>query len=57
MNRKPDFIIGGAAKCATTWLRDALDATPGVFLPPHEPHFFSRGYRDDLQGYCDTSSP
>lgn len=51
MNRKPDFIIGGAAKCATTWLRDALDATPGVFLPPHEPHFFSRGYSEDLAGY------
>lgn len=41
--RKPDFIIGGGARCATTWLHHTLDLHPGVhmaqpFVP--EPKFF-----------------
>jgi Sulfotransferase family len=40
----PDFIIIGAAKGATTWLRNQLLARPDVFLPRPEPHYFSREY-------------
>ena len=40
----PDFVIIGAAKGATTWLRDQLLARPDVYLPKPEPHFFSREY-------------
>ena len=42
MPRKPDFIIIGAMKCATTTLHDQLAAQPGVFMStPKEPNFFS----------------
>jgi len=36
--RKPDFIIAGAMKCGTTWLHDALNSVPGVFIPRSEFH-------------------
>ena len=40
--RKPDFIIIGAMKCATTTLHDQLAAHTGVFMStPKEPNFFS----------------
>jgi hypothetical protein len=42
MPRKPDFIIIGAMKCATTTLHDQLAAQPGLFMSrPKEPNFFS----------------
>lgn len=40
----PEFVIIGAAKAATTWLRNQLSARPDLFLPKEEPHFFSREY-------------
>jgi Sulfotransferase family len=40
----PDFVIIGAVKGATTWLRNQLLARPDVFLPKPEPHFFSQEY-------------
>ncbi len=40
----PDFVIIGAAKGATTWLRNQLLARPDIFLPKPEPHYFSREY-------------
>lgn len=40
----PEFIIIGAAKAATTWVRNQLVMRPDVFLPAPEPHFFSREY-------------
>lgn len=39
-----DFLIIGAAKCATTWLQKNLQADPGVYMPDPELHFFSREY-------------
>jgi hypothetical protein len=40
--RKPDFIIIGAMKCATTTLHDQLAAQAGTFMStPKEPNFFS----------------
>ncbi len=39
---KPDFLIIGTQKCATTWLWDKLRQHPGTDLPlKKEPHFFS----------------
>ncbi len=42
MSRRPDFVIIGAMKCATTTLHDQLAQQPGFFLStPKEPNFFS----------------
>ncbi|NEQ32781.1 MAG: sulfotransferase [Leptolyngbya sp. SIO4C5] len=39
---KPDFIIIGAMKCATTTLHEQLVAQPHIFMStPKEPNFFS----------------
>jgi hypothetical protein len=47
----PGFVIIGAAKAATTWLRNQLSARPDVFLPKEEPHFFSREYGRGVEWY------
>lgn len=47
----PDFIIAGAAKSATTWLQHSLQASPGIFMPDPELHFFSRHYEPELGSY------
>lgn len=47
----PHFIIGGAAKSATTWLQRSLQRSPGIFMPDHEPHFFARHYDDGIDAY------
>jgi hypothetical protein len=48
MSRKPDFILIGAMKCATSTLHDQLAAQPGIFMSePKEPNFFSD---DDIWG-------
>lgn len=40
--RRPDFIIVGAMKCATSTLHEQLAAQSGVFMSdPKEPNFFS----------------
>lgn len=40
--RKPDFIIIGAMKSATSTLHEQLAAQPGIFMStPKEPNFFS----------------
>lgn len=41
--RRPDFVIVGAPKSATTYVYRALMSHPQVFIPRHkEPHFFGR---------------
>jgi hypothetical protein len=37
-----DFLIVGAAKCATTWLQRALQQDIKVMMPDPELHYFSR---------------
>ena len=37
----PTFLIIGAQKSATRWLRSNLGRHPDVFAPPHEPSFFN----------------
>ena len=39
-----DFIIIGAAKCATTWLQTQLQSDTAVYMPDPELHYFSREY-------------
>lgn len=48
-----DFLIIGAAKCATTWLQQQLQADPSVYMPDPELHFFSREYERGYQWYED----
>lgn len=38
---KPNFIIAGAPKSATSWLVNALKRHPDVYLPRSELHFFN----------------
>lgn len=38
--RLPDFLVIGAQKAGTTWLRELLRTHPDVFMPPKELHFF-----------------
>jgi hypothetical protein len=42
MSSRPDFLVIGAMKCATSTLHDQLAAQPGIFMSdPKEPNFFS----------------
>lgn len=40
--RYPDFVIIGAQKSGTTWLRKHLRTHPDVFMPGRELHYFDR---------------
>ena len=54
MNQKPDFIIIGAMKCATSTLHDQLALQPGIFMTTlKEPNFFSNDeqYAKGLKWY------
>ena len=44
LERQMDFLIIGAAKCATTWLQMSLMETQEIFMPDPELHYFSREY-------------
>lgn len=57
MTTLPSFIIAGAAKSATTWLQQSLQASPGIFMPDPELHFFSRRYQPDLTAYREHFAP
>ena len=46
--RKPNLLVIGAQKAATTWLRDALMQHPDVFMADGEPQFFNR----DAMGFA-----
>jgi hypothetical protein len=48
--RWPDFVIGGAPRCGTTFLWSALRQQPGVFMPNKEPHFFASDQRMGVRG-------
>ena len=51
--RKIDFLIIGAAKCATTWLQMSLTQTPAIYMPGPELHYFSREYARGSAWYRD----
>jgi hypothetical protein len=39
--RSPDFIIGGAQKASTSWLKTVINDYPDVWMPSFEIHYFS----------------
>ena len=42
MSARPDFMVIGAMKCATSTLHEQLARQPGLFMStPKEPNFFS----------------
>ena len=51
-----DFIIIGAAKCATTWLQTQLQSDPAVYMPDPELHYFSREYARGQDWYLSQFS-
>jgi hypothetical protein len=48
-----NFLIIGAAKSATTWLQQTLQADPAVSMPDPELHYFSRFYHRGHDWYFD----
>lgn len=48
---RPNFVIIGAAKAATTWIAHQLRQRDDVFLPGPEPHYFSREYHRGCDWY------
>lgn len=52
-----DFVILGVAKAATTWLRHQLQDDPAIYMPDHEPHFFSREYHRGTDWYLGQFDP
>jgi len=52
-----DFVIAGAAKSATTWLRHQLQSDPAIYMPNPELHFFSREFHRGTSWYLDQFSP
>lgn len=49
----PNFIVAGASKAGTEWLRLALREHPDIYMPPggHTLDFFSRNYDQGLDWY------
>ena len=43
--RRPDFIIGGAQKASTSWLKTVINDYPDVWMPSFEAHYFSNNPR------------
>ncbi|WP_224826147.1 sulfotransferase [Cognatishimia sp. MH4019] len=52
-----DFVIIGAAKCATTWLQRQLQSDPDVYMPDPELHFFAREFDRGLDWYLSQFTP
>lgn len=58
----PDFLIIGAQKGGTTWLRHHLRAHPSVFVPESEVHFFDKAHhfskgRDWYESHFQAARP
>jgi hypothetical protein len=47
----PTFVIIGAQKCATRWLRINLGQHPQIFTARSEMHFWNNGHRVEKLGY------
>lgn len=59
LNHLPDFIIGGAPRAGTTWLREVLDHHPDIYMAKPsrpEPKFFLIDdlYQKGLSFYANT---
>lgn len=47
----PDFLVIGAMRSATGWIRQCLREHPDVFMPQKEAHFFDQNYEKGLPWY------
>lgn len=47
----PTFLVVGAGKTGTSWLRVSLQEHPEVFIPGKEIHFFSEHYQNGFEWY------
>lgn len=45
----PNFLIIGAMRCATGWIRQCLLEHPDIFIPRYETHFFDIHYHNGLR--------
>ncbi len=56
---KPNFIIAGAPKSATSWLVNALKRHPDTYLPRSELHFFNikENFARGFDWYCRKFDP
>ena len=52
-----DFVILGATKSATTWLRHQLQSDPEIYMPDPELHFFSREFHRGVDWYLAQFAP
>jgi hypothetical protein len=60
MSNRPDFIIIGAMKCATSTLHEQLALQPGIFMTElKEPNFFSNDeqYAQGMEWYLSHFAP
>ncbi|WP_395327327.1 sulfotransferase [Novosphingobium sp. BL-8H] len=48
---RPQFIVIGAVKAATTWIQARLVENPAIFMPPPEPHYFSSEFERGEEWY------
>ncbi len=51
--RMPDFLVIGAVKAATSWLRKQLQVNQAIFMPTGEPHYFTSEYERGEAYYRD----
>lgn len=47
----PDFLIIGAARCGTTWLKKRLSGLSAIRIQPGEPNYFSFRIHEDPREY------
>ena len=50
--RLPNLVVIGAQKAGTTWLREALNAHPDIFMADGEPQYFNR-HVSSFEQYCE----
>jgi hypothetical protein len=49
-----NFLVIGAMRCATGWIRQCLREHPDIYMPQKEPHFFDVKYEKGSDWYLKT---
>jgi len=50
----PNFLVIGAMRCATGWIRQCLNEHPDIFIARLETHFFDRNFENGLGWWEET---
>lgn len=50
----PNFLVIGAMRCATGWIRQCLMEHPDIFVARYETHFFDRNYERGVDWWEET---